>query len=413
MLITSVRCVPGRSCFDLLRITLTGSDSTQLRIQTDIAGHFLSPLPTSIRWNGVGNSVTKLESERYVDRLTGAAVRRMTGHPSINHLSYFLQSSFTPDTRALIFTSYRTGSAQLFQASYPGGDIRQLTHGEPIHSYSPTLSPDGERVYFVRGGSIWALEREGMRESLVVRFEGAQLGECTLGDKGRWITAAYKRGPEQGLVVGRTDGSAFHSIAFGRTVIHPQFHPLEPEWLEFAADPAPRMYRVRRQGSGMQCLYEHDGSEWITHETFLGATGDLIFVHWPHSLFRMNWSTREISRVTGDKVWHVSPNRSGTRVLCDTNHPDEGIFEIDVATGTRQLVCLSESTNQGSQWTSATPANWSGSALSWLEVPADSIYGPQYTHPHPCYSPDEQLVTFTSDRTGFPQVYVVENTVTR
>ena len=26
-------------------------------------------------------------------------------------------------------------------------------------------------------------------------------------------------------------------IPFGRTVIHPQFHPLEPEWIEFAGDP--------------------------------------------------------------------------------------------------------------------------------------------------------------------------------
>lgn len=340
-------------------------------------------------------------------------MHRVTGHPSINHLSYFLQSSFTPNCRALIFTSYRTGSAQLFEASFPDGDIRQLTDGAPIHAYSPTLSPDGDRVFFVRAGGIFNLERATLRETSLVEFEGAQLGECTLGDGGCWITAAYKRGSEQGLVTGRTDGSEFRTIPFGRTVIHPQFHPLEPEWLEFAADPAPRMYRIRRDGTGMECLYEHDGSEWITHETFLGANGDMIFVHWPHALYRMNWQTRAVSRVTDYKVWHVSPNRAGSHVLCDTNHPDEGIFEIDVATGARRRICLSESSNKGSQWTCETPANWQGSALSWLEVPSDSVYGPQYTHPHPCYSPDEKLVTFTSDRTGTPQVYVAENTVTR
>ena len=60
-------------------------------------------------------------------------------------------------------------------------------------------------------------------------------------------------------------------------MIHPQFHPLDPEWIEFAGDPAPRMHRVRRDGTGMECLYEHGNDEFIVHETFLGATGDLVF----------------------------------------------------------------------------------------------------------------------------------------
>ena len=339
----------------------------------------------------------------------------MTGHLSINHLSYFLQSSFTPDSRRLIFTSYRTGTAQLFEAGFPDGEIRQLTDTAPIHPYSPTLSHDGERVFFVRDGSIRVLNRATLEESLIVEFPGAQLGECTLGDAGRWITAAYKRGSSQGLVTGRADGSDWRVIPFPRTVIHPQFHPLDPEWLEFAADPAPRMYRVRRDGTGFECLYEHDGSRWITHETFLGSTGELVFVHWPKALYRMDWTSRSISAVTDYKVWHISPHRDGTRLLCDTNHPDEGIFEIDAASGARRPICLSESSNGGSQWAHGAPADWRGdskSALSWLEVPADSIYGPQWTHPHPCYSPDGRYVTFTSDRSGNAQVYVAENTVT-
>src|SRR2546425_5591182 len=65
----------------------------------------------------------------YTDRVTGRTVRQLTDHPSINHPTYFLQSSFTPDGKALIFTSYRSGSAQLFEASFPDAEIRQLTEG--------------------------------------------------------------------------------------------------------------------------------------------------------------------------------------------------------------------------------------------------------------------------------------------
>ena len=147
-------------------------------------------------------------------------------------------------------------------------------------------------------------------------------------------------------------------------------------------------------------------------------TGDLVFVRWPRALYRLDWTSRAISPVTGCKVWHVSPNHAGTKIVCDTNHPDEGLFEIDVATGGRRRICLSESSNQGTQWAKDRPATaedfaaaWAGAgagALSWLEVPVDTVYGPQWTHPHPCYAPDERRVSFTSDRTGRPQVYVVE-----
>lgn len=45
-------------------------------------------------------------------------------------------------------------------------------------------------------------------------------------------------------------------------------------------------------------------------------------------------------------------------------------------------------------------------ARSWLELATDTVYGPQWTHPHPCYAPGERLVAFTSDRSGRPQIFV-------
>ena len=38
----------------------------------------------------------------------------------------------------------------------------------------------------------------------------------------------------------------------------------------------------------------------------------------------------------------------------------------------------------------------------------DTVYGLQWTHPHPSFSPDEELAAFASDRSGHTQVYVVE-----
>ncbi|MCS6952444.1 MAG: hypothetical protein RMK57_06680 [Bryobacterales bacterium] len=358
------------------------------------------------------------EHRLFRDRLTGVTVHQLTDHPSINHPTYFLNSSFTADGTAVIFTSYRTGAPQLFEAGFPDGPIRQLTDGGPIHPFSAVLHPDGERVFFVRDGEIWMLERTSLQERCVGSFPGAQLGECSLDATGDWVTAAIRQGEIRGLVVGRTDGTGWRTIPFPRTVIHPQFHPLDPEWIEFAADPAPRMHRVRRDGSGLECLYEHGNDEFVVHETFLGRTGDLVYVEWPKALWRMDWRTRERARIAEFNAWHITPNRAGTLVLCDTNHPDEGIFLVEVATGARRRVCLSESSNRGTQWTKSRyalaedfAAARSGPAegkLSWMETDTDTVYGPQWTHPHPSFSPDERCIVFASDRTGHTQVYVAE-----
>jgi hypothetical protein len=365
-------------------------------------------------------SVHAPERAEFRDRATGARVVQLTSHPSINHPTYFLQSSFTPDGAAVIFTSYRSGAAQLFEAAFPEGAIRQLTDGPGIHPLSAAFHPGGERVFFVRGGEIWEIDRMTLAERLVAAFPGAQLGECSPDPTGTWLTAAIKQDGRNGLAAGRVDGRDWCFIPFPRTLIHPQFHPLEPEWIEFAGDPAPRMHRVRRDGAGMECLHQHGNEEFVVHETFLGRTGDLVFTVWPRALARMDWTTREIRTIAEFNAWHIAPNRAGSLILCDTNHPDTGIYLVDAAGGARRHVCLSESSNQGSQWkrsryalaedfaAAREAAQTTGAALSWMEVATDTVYGPQWTHPHPAFSNDERRITFASDRTGRPQVYIAE-----
>jgi hypothetical protein len=343
----------------------------------------------------------------------------MTSAEAISHPTYFLQSSFLPEDNKLFFTSYQSGSAQLHEMTYPDGTQRQLTRGDAVHPYSAALHPGGEELVFTRGGGLWSVRLYSLADRLIAEFDGAQLGEPSISAGGEWLTAAYKRGAESGLVVVRFDGTSARMIPFPRTVIHPQFHPLEPEWIEFSGDPAPRMHRVRRDGSGIECLHHHDNSEFIVHETFLGATGDLVFTVWPFLLARMDWTTREIREICRYNAWHIAPDRAGERILCDTNHPDEGLQIIHAATGAREPVCHSDSSNAGSQWkrscyalaedfAAARSAAKAGGTLSWMETATDTVYGPQWTHPHPSWSHDETKVAFASDRTGITQVYVCE-----
>lgn len=350
---------------------------------------------------------------------TGAILHRLTGFPAINHATYFLQSSLSPDGRTLLFTSYRSGSPQLFAVEeFPFGPIRQWTDGESIHPFSAAFHPDGREVFFVRGATVCRMDVQTLEERVVFEAQGAQLGEVSLSADTRFATAAYKRGGEQGIVVVSLESGEGRLIRYPRTVIHPQFHPLEPEWIEFAADPAPRIHRVRIDGTGLECLYEHGNDEFVVHETFLGRTGDLVYTVWPFALWRMDWTSREKRKIAGFNAWHITPDRAGERVLCDTNHPDRGLHLIRVAGGAVQPLCLSRASSRGSQWATsryalaedfaAARSAASQTNLSWMENAGDSVYGPQWTHPHPSFSHDERWVIFTSDVSGHPQVYALQ-----
>ncbi len=315
-----------------------------------------------------------------------------------------------------MFISYEAGAPQLYEISLDSRVQRQLTKGPGIHPFSAAQHPDEQEIVFTRRDSLCAVNRRTLNERTIAQCEGASIGEASISPDGKWLTAAYRRAEERGLLVAAWDGGEAHTIRFPRTVIHPQFHPLDPDWIEFAGDPAPRMHRVRRDGSGMECLYLHNNDEFVVHETFLGRTGDLVFTVWPKRLCRMDWSTRHITTIVEYNAWHIAPDRAGERILCDTNHPDEGIQIIDVSDGSRKLVCRSESSNRGSQWLTSryalaedfAAARAGGGALSWMEADSDTIYGPQCTHPHPSWSRDERRIVFTSDRTGIPQVYVAD-----
>ena len=368
-----------------------------------------------IRWVKGARGPTERASFR--DPGTGAKVHQLTRHPSVSHPTYFLQCSFSADQAHLVFTGYRGGNAQLFEAGFPDGEIRQLTGGDAVHPFSAVIAPGGA-VLFVRGGGVWRVDRQTLEESRIADA-GGQLGECSLDPSGRWFVAACKRRDSWGLAVGTVDGRESGFIPYPRTVIHPQFNPSRPEWIEFAADPAPRMHRVRRDGTGLECLYEHGNDEFVVHETFLGASEDLAFCVWPFALKRLSWRTLEVSTIARFNAWHIAPSRDGTRILCDTVHPDRGLQLVDVSTGRRTQVCRSESSSQGTQWRKsryAVAADWERArraserarSLSWMEMAADTVYGPQWTHPHPSFSRDESMAVFASDRTGQTQVYVAE-----
>lgn len=366
-------------------------------------------------------SVHPSELREFDDAQTGAHIYQLTNDASINHNLYFLTPSFTPDQGFLIFTSYRSGKPNFFKVAFPNGDIVQLTDADEVHGYSGVIAKDGTQLFYTQADEIKAICLETLEERTLEKFPGGSLGECSISADEQFIVTAMKRDDKSHITVTATDGSGGEVIYTSptQTIIHPQFHPKHAELIAYSGDPAPRMWTIHRDGTENRQLYEHDNHEFLVHETFLGAQDELIVTHWPYALRRFSLETLQMQTIADFNAWHIASNRDGTKVLCDTVHPDIGLRLVDVETGEHTPICYPQSSSSGSQWKTARYAlaeDWAAAqqqtdrekALSWMEMKVDTVYGPQWTHPHPSFSPDEKAVVYTSDVSGHSQVYVAE-----
>lgn len=364
-------------------------------------------------------SVHASELKEFRDPQTGAQIYQLTQNTSINHNLYFLTPSFTPDQKQVVFTSYRSGKPNFFKVGFPDGDIVQVTDADSVHGYSGVISKAGTELFYTQGDTIKAIHLETFEERLLAEFPEGSLGECSVSADERFIVTAMKRNDRSHITVTATDGSGGEVIYTSpdQTIIHPQFHPKHADLIAYSGDPAPRMWTINRDGTENRSLYAHDNNEFLVHETFLGSADELIVTHWPYALRRLSLDTLQMQTISDFNAWHIASNRDGTQVLCDTVHPDIGLRLVDVESGEHTPICYPQSSSSGSQWKTdryALAEDWAAAqqaddrekTLSWMEMKVDTVYGPQWTHPHPSFSPDEKAVVYTSDVSGHSQVYV-------
>ena len=98
-------------------------------------------------------------------------------------------------------------------------------------------------------------------------------------------------------------------------------------------------------------------------------------------------------------AWHAVCSPDGTLMVADTNYPDIGIqlFDPRDGVGKPTIICQSGASSVGDHWKGPFP---------YANGPIN-VYAPQHTHPHPSFSPDGKLIVFTSDRSGWSQIYEV------
>jgi oligogalacturonide lyase len=354
------------------------------------------------------------------DELTGVRLWQITAAEAMHHQFYFTNPSWPDDQRELYFVSYRTGYPNLFAAAEAAGEITQLTARVDINPFSPTVTRDGQRLYFSARDCVIELDREKLRERTVAEFNGAKLGNCSLNVAGTRLAIGVRLPNVCRLALIELTSGKMQFLVEKAEVGHIQFCPTDDNLLEYSGPPDARIWTIHADGSGDRNLYPQQPGEWIVHESWRGDGGEIIFSHWPRALRAIGRDGMGERTISSSNAWHSSSDRAGRWIVADTNHPDIGLQLINARTGGRRTLCNPRATNRGTQWVFTTPAKGAGIDTSIIrgerpeldspprpEDPA-SVYGPQWSHPHPAFSPDGRRVVFTSDRDGWSQVYVAQ-----
>ena len=349
------------------------------------------------------------ESTHHIDERTGAQIRQITSHLSIHHQPFFLIPAFDDAMRWTIFTSERTGKPQIFVEERASGELIQLTDRDDLADFSIYPSHDGQYVYFTAGTGGWRVNTTTYEEELLIDLGQAQLrdegmvaaamGTTALSACDRYWAIRFSDGDESCIAVVDTQRGEWKVILRAESVAHMQFCPDDANLLFYAGPLKDRVWVVNRDGSNNRRLYQRKPGQWITHEAWIPGTRELGLVDWPNGMIAVHADTGVVRSVASFNAWHAISSKDGTRMVADTNFPDIGLQVFDPLDGIGEptTLCYPDATSEGAHWNGPFP----------YENGPIPVYAPQHTHPHPSFSPDNRFVIYTSDRSGFAQVYEV------
>lgn len=304
------------------------------------------------------------EASIHQDPSTGALVRQVTDHPSTHHQPFFFIPAYDDAMRRLVFMSYRTGRPEVFAEDRASGELVQLTDRPDIDEWSVYPARNGRFILFMADHVGWRLDTETLEQTALfdvsaeaVAREGmvaSGMGTTALSWDDRWWAVPVKVASGFRFHVVDTEKGGSTCILERDVIGHPQFCPDDPDLILYMGPHTERVWVIRRDGSDHRLIYARDveRNEWVVHESWIPKRREICFVDWPNGVRAIHVDTGVKRPVCRFNAWHAISSPDGTRMVCDTNFPDNGLMIFDPLDGTGDPypLCRPEASQMGDHW---------------------------------------------------------------
>jgi Tol biopolymer transport system component len=341
------------------------------------------------------------------DARTGREVWQITSHDSASEACYFEAQAFTADDKYMVFSSKRTGEWQFYRCNLETGALKQLTSVRDL-SLRYTMHPDGKRIFYIDGNALCAINVYDLSTDTLMDLNESGLTNPQIANSfsadGKY--ALVNSRSDSGMSIyraGLSSGKMEHVLTWGGRYSHALINPCYPHLITFVPYPdtqndmsLPMDQRARTWIANMEtgevkqfltCPYGFRA----THESW-SADGERFFFYKKSVPGWMPVSIASISKSGDDwqeyytsdsiRLGHGRASEDGKWFISDGQDPDYNpLILLNLESGEPAFLC-------------------------WADASIREGHS-AHAHVHPSFSSSGRFITYTSDKTGTPQVYVV------
>ena len=245
--------------------------------------------PTFIPETGGESSAGKIVFTCYINQVDQICLMNAdgTGRRQLTNLtSTAFYPSLSPDGQTVYFSSNQSGSFEIYSIDLNGNGLQRLTNGIGT-LYAPELSPDGSKIIFTNhGNGIWVMNADGSDPHAITFKDDI---DPTWSPDGSMIAFASNRSGERQLYVANANGRNVNQVTDLNNMGGRSSWSADGTKLVFYRGPAGDrdIYTVNIDGSGLDRLtnggdnlgpsWSPDG-DWIVFTSFRDGNNEIYVV---------------------------------------------------------------------------------------------------------------------------------------
>ncbi|WP_454191267.1 oligogalacturonate lyase family protein [Paenibacillus sp. Marseille-Q7038] len=366
----------------------------------------------------VKGTVTPAEWKIYYDRITGLPIRQLTDYKAHSHHLYFTENGWYDKGKRLLFFSDRGNSTNLFSVLMDNGQITQLTDYKNNDQLEACLHPEGTHAYLRRGKAVISLDLNSLEEQLLYECpDDYNIGNLSCTADGLSVLTCIQEDLSHRLDLDLGNGYVGHrelmeaapssiiisiDLVSGLTkevyqsdcfITHVNASPTMPWLMTFCHEGPWHLVDHRIWGLNLKT-----GKVWKIRERF--APGEMV----GHEFFFPE----------GDRIGYHGFRPDGTNFFGAINYDNSDLEETEFHFDTWHAHAdgLSQAVADG-KGNVKTLNLWRRMADGQFDVPRilcelRCSFHSQKVHAHPRFIGSGEQMVFTSDRTGYANVYLID-----